>query len=228
MTPFRFADVATVTLLVGEAKAVFNVHEAVLFEASPVFKAAFASKFREGPERIMVLPEDDKTVFELFVGWLYNRRYHISAFDGYEEYLPEDFDNILMLPIQLFMLADKYQVPDLKSLVLGQMFKFLSLDTDYGPSLYVVAYAYEHTSPNAAIRKILTDYLVWSHDFHWYKEAYMRKWLENHPDISVDLNFRFAKYVGTQRQYNPFNGEMPKEYLDEEQECKEEQKSDEE
>ena len=169
----------------------------------------------------MVLPEDNKTVFELFVGWLYNRRYHISAFDGYEEDLPEDFDNIFMLPIQLFMLADKYQVPDLKSLVLGQMFKFLSLDTDYGPSLYVVAYAYEYTSPNAAVRKLLADDLVWNYGFDRYQQ--IRTWLEDHSDISADLNVRFAKWADT--QVSPFCGKMPEEYLNDEQESNEKRES---
>ena len=63
----RWADVATVSLVVGESNTAFHVHEADLFDASPFFKAAFTSDFRESAERSMTLPEDDEDIFELFI-----------------------------------------------------------------------------------------------------------------------------------------------------------------
>ena len=202
LTSSRWAGVATVTLLVGEAKTTFQVHEAALFEASSFFKAAFTSMFRESSERTMTLPEDDESVFESFVDWLYHGRYDIPRRSEVAE--------IFLRPVQLFVLADKYGVPDLKSLVLDQMFKLIKW-TASRPSLDTVAYAYGHTFQNAAIRKLLVDDMVWNRYHSYYQEAENQVWLRAHPEISTDLNVRFAKRAG--RQDNPFDGEMPKEYL---------------
>ena len=109
------------------------------------------------------------------------------------------------------MLADKYVVPDLKSLVLDQMFNLIKSETASGPSLDTVAYAYGHTFQNAAIRKLLVDDMVWNCHHSWYQQAENQMWLRAHPEISTDVNVRFAKHAG--RQESPFDGEMPKEYM---------------
>lgn len=202
LTSSRWAGVATVTLLVGEAKTAFQVHEAVLFEVSSFFKAAFTSKFRESSERTMALPEDDESVFDDFVDWLYHRRYDMpKTSQG-----ADDFQR----HVQLFVLADKYGVAGLKSLTLNNIFNLLK--SSFKPaSPDTVAHAYGHTFQNAAIRKLLVDNMVWYWEPSWYQEAESQTWLQAHPDISTDLIARFAKYVGSSE--NPFDGEMPKEYM---------------
>ena len=65
---------ASVTLIIGETKTKFHVHEAELFKVSPIFKAGFGSHFKESSERKMILPEDDSELFNPMVEWLYSHR----------------------------------------------------------------------------------------------------------------------------------------------------------
>ena len=67
----------------------------------------------------MTLPEDDESVFDNFVDWLYHGRYDIPRHS--------EVDEVFLRPVQLFVLADKYGVPDLKSLVLDQIFNLIKI-----------------------------------------------------------------------------------------------------
>ena len=202
LTSFRWAGVATVTLLVGETKTAYQVHEAVLFEASSFFEAAFTSMFQESSERTMTLPEDDESVFDNFVNWLYHRRYDKSRHN--------EVADVFLQPVQLFVLADKYGVPDLKSHVLDQLIKFIRTE-DWGPSLDTVAYAYRHTLQNATIRQILVDNVVWHHAPNWYQQAENDTWLRAHPEITKDIIVRGSKHAA--RRNDPFDGEMLREWM---------------
>ena len=151
----------------------------------------------------MTLPEDDESVFEDLVDWLYRGRY-----DN-----PRRSDNvdIYLRPVQVFVLADKYGVPDLKSAALGHVFNLIKYEKASGPSLDTVVYAYRHTSQNAAIYKIFLDCMVWDCHHNWYRRAEHQEWLRAHPEIATNLIVRFAKHQETQK--DPFGGEMPKEYM---------------
>ena len=182
LTLHRWADVATVTVLVGENKKAFHIHEANLFEVSTFFKAAFSSDFKEGSERIMTLPEDDDSVFELFVEWIYRGRYKLPSIDlAHKRH------------IQLFVLADKYDVPDLKSLVLSELFSLIK-NREFWPSRNTIVYAYEHTSQNAPVRKMIADHLArdWSSEFE--DPNVHQVWLQAHPDVSADVVISFIHH----------------------------------
>ena len=150
----------------------------------------------------MTLPEDDESVFENFVDWLYRGRYDIPRHS--------EVVDIFLRPVQLFVLADKYEVSDLKSVVLYQIFNLVKSETGETASLETVAYTYRHTSQNAGIRKLLLDDMVWHCHHNWYQPAENRTWLRDHPEISADVIVRFAMRAGG--WWNPFGGRMPKEY----------------
>ena len=209
LTVCRWADVATVTLLVGETKTAFQVHEADLFEASTFFKAAFTSDFRESGERTMTLPEDDEATFDLFVEWLYHQRYNFPP--------PPEANakgkNRFMQPFQLYVLADKYDIRRLKSLIVSQIFTAFKLNSEF-PSREATVYAYEHTSPNSTIRKLIADRLACVGNLDWLKLGSVQKWLRGHADIATDVLLSLAKHVRTQD--TPFGGEMPEDYNEKE------------
>ena len=151
----------------------------------------------------MTLPEDDESVFDNFVNWLYHGRYDIP---GHSE-----VNEIFLRPVQLFVLADKYGVPDLKSLVLVQIFNLLKSHIPSRISSDTITYAYGHTFQNATIRKILADTIVCKCPLSWYQQAATQEWLRANPDISTEVNVRFAKHAGSLE--NPFAGEMPRDYM---------------
>ena len=159
----------------------------------------------------MSLPEDDESTFELFVDWLYRQRYEIPS---RPKDASEDYDRFLQ-SIKLFVLADKYDVRSLKSLIVSRIFLAIKRDADV-PDLPTITYAYEHTSHNSAIRKLLVDILVCNVDLSWYQDDKTKKWLMGHGEISTDLNIRFA--TQTLKRKNPFAGRMPDEYVEDETE----------
>lgn len=216
LTSFRWLGDATVTILVGKAKSAFHIHEDILFGESSFFKAAFTSQSQERSKRSMTLPEDDTSIFQLFVDWLYHQRYCMGVLSACDK--PPDR---YLRHVQLYILADKYDVPRLKGLVLRRIFSLMkpalkSSSLDDKPCLATISYIYEHTSNNAALRKIFIDGLVWSCAYEFLIRASVLEWLRANPDISLDLNIRFAKKRVSQS--DPFAGDIPEEYLNDKSE----------
>lgn len=156
----------------------------------------------------MTLPEDDEFIFGLFVEWTYHRRYDIPQ-------LPKDRNKRyekFMQPVQLYVLADKYDVRNLKICILSALFLLIRLHSS--PTLATIAYAYEHTPRNSAIRKFLAGYFS-TLDSEWYQDASSQHWLRSHPEICTDVVVRLAKREQTDE--DAFEGEVPKEYMEEAQ-----------
>ena len=153
----------------------------------------------------MTLPEDDENTFELFVDWLYHRRYEITS----PPKSPEK--DVFMQPVKLFVLADKYDVCSLKDLIASKLFLAFKQNLAV-PRLSTIAYAYEHTSQSSTIRKMLTDNMTRVTDLTWFLEAKIQTWLRNHPDVSAELNASFAKRM--LKQIYPFVEEMPEGYTE--------------
>lgn len=155
----------------------------------------------------MKLPEDDENIFELFVEWLYHRRYEIPS----RSKAPKNDRLLFMQPVRLFVLADKYDVRSLKNLIVSKL--FLAFKQNPGmPSLATIAYAYEHTSQNSTIRKILTDNLTRVNDLTWFQRADKETWFREHPDVSAAMIGSFARCM--QEQILPFVEEMPENYME--------------
>lgn len=200
---------ATVTLVVGKTKTAFQVHEADLFEASTFFRSAFTSDFRESTERTMTLPEDDESTFDLFVEWLYHQRYHLPSPPKAKVKGKDRF----MQPFQLYVLADKYDIRSLKSLLVSQIFTAFKQDSDF-PTCAAIVYAYEHTSQSSTLRKMIADRLACCNDLMWYHRGSSQKWLRDHADITTDVLISHAEHARIQG--SPFDGEMPEDYKEQE------------
>lgn len=155
----------------------------------------------------MTLPEDDESVFELFVDWLYHQRYDMSVLPSHEQ--SNEIKDIFMQRIQLYVLADKYNVPNLKSLVLSQI--FLLIKQKSMPTMSTIVYAYRHTSQNAGIRRVFADHLACSLRYRLSQQLNFKNWLRKEQDIAIDMVCSVAKH--TLKIQNPFDGEMPAGYL---------------
>ena len=59
---------------------------------------------------------------------------------------------------------------------------------------------------------MLSDRYAHKSSLKWYKDPNTRKWLQEHPDIAADLTISLAYAKGGKK--NPFDGEMPEEYMD--------------
>lgn len=63
------------------------------------------------------------------------------------------------------------------------------------------------------MRKLLAGSLTCRLNF--LQRTATQEWLRNHPDVSTEVNVSFAKNM--LKEVNPFDGEMPEEYVDKEQ-----------
>lgn len=208
----RFYEDPTVTLIVGENKKPFYVHLNTLCDASPFFKAAFTGGFKESFEKTMQLPEDEESIFELFVDWLYYRRYTMLPEEDDDD---EDDDNRFMQAFRLFVLAEKYGVSKLKSLVIETLFAAeRESENIRGPGTASIAYAYEHTTQESVLRKLLADAHVWNLKLNWYKRPQVQAFLRKQPDFATDVILSLAKHLPRPHvHYNPFEkGDVPEEY----------------
>lgn len=60
---------------------------------------------------------------------------------------------------------------------------------------------------------MMVDWHVWRMNFEWFQRPTTQKFLQQQPDVAIDLIISFAKRLdGTQS--DPFNGEVPEEYFD--------------
>ena len=215
-----------VTLLVGKSEKPFYVHVDRLCETSSFFKAAFASQFKESLEKMMKLPEDDESTFLLFIDWLYYRRYEMlpelddddeddddddDADDDSGEDEEEDEGDRFLQAFRLFVLAEKYHVPNLKRLVIKRLFADGNVCRS-GPSNASVAYVYAHTTRSSGLRKLVADWHAWRIDRRWFERRKNKAFLRRQPDFSTDLNLSFAKNLVKGPTYNPFAEDMPEEY----------------
>ena len=149
----------------------------------------------------MTLPEDDDFVFELFVDWIYHGHYDLPLADtpGHDLFTYKR-------RVQLFILADKYDVPKLKSHVFSELFYNIK-EGPYSPSNHTITYAYEHTFQNSVIRKLLADHIAceWSSDV--FENPKNQGWLRAHPDISMDVIISLVRHRTDWQTF--FSGEIP-------------------
>ena len=68
------------TVEVGATKTKFVVHESLLVYHSEFFRAALKGRFAEAETKTVTLEDEDEAVFELFVFWLYHKRYAIPSY----------------------------------------------------------------------------------------------------------------------------------------------------
>lgn len=194
------------TLIVGETKTTFHVHEAELCEASPVFKAAFSSNFKESSERKMNLPEDDAELFNLLIEWLYGHRYDLPQPIGDKTKDGTRF----MEAMRLYVLADKYGVAGLKSCIAKTIFNTMKDGNVTGPNMDTVAY--QNVSQTSGIRKLLADLYACNINFEWYERATTKARLQKNPEFATDVILSFVQHTSRKCIDNPFKGDMPEIY----------------
>ena len=204
----RFCEVSTVTLFVGKGKKPFYVHQEQLCEVSSFFKAAFTSEFRESSEKTMDLVEEDEDTFDRFVQWLYGQQYDVPLGNGLE-------GDRFAEPLRLFVLAEKFDVSKLKSLLMVKIFA-AGKQGGVAPQCASLIYAYNNTHSGSVIRRLLADWYAFRFPQAWYRGESVQKWFRKHPDFMMDVMLSSVLYSSRQHQYNPFAGTMPEDYKDKE------------
>ena len=183
---YRFSDIQMVRLVTGQEKTEILVHENVLFEASPVFKAAFASEFKESSERSIYLPDDDATIMGTMIHCLYALKSRVGKIDE---------TGVLL---RLYVLADKYDIVKVKNQTCKRVLSLLEsgrrkhskppLRRWYShPRISDVKFVYENTPSTAPLRRLLVDWFVWGFWPDWFDDERRRNRLMSVPEFAVDV-----------------------------------------
>ena len=182
----RFSTIAMVLLVVGEEKIELSVHENVLFEASPVFKTAFTSKYKEGSERSIYLPDDNADLMDALIQDLYAPQSALREICSTMEYL------------RLYVLADKYDIVQVKNRICDWLVSNLR---GLPPSASEIEYAYENATSERPIRRVLVDWFIWRTDAIWFNKEENRRWLTSVPEFAVDLCAGLANTFGLRSRH---------------------------
>ncbi len=182
----------------------------------------------------MRLPEDEESTFDLFTDWLYSRRCEMLPEEEDQDEEEEndndddDYNDKYQLSderfeqvFRLFTFAEKYEILELKKLIIKTLFAQIRL-CRYGPPNPSIAYAYDFTTQGSGLRQMLVDWHVWELRPSWFKKRRTQAFLRQQPDFALDVCLAFANRIENGSYDNPFTGEVPERYLDqkaEQQEC---------
>ncbi|KAK3930686.1 BTB and MATH domain-containing protein 43 [Frankliniella fusca] len=97
-------ELAEVTLLLGDVA--IPAHKLVLCARSPVFRSMFTLNFKEAKEMVVHVKDARPEAFDKFLEYLYSGQV-------------QDFEQ---MELQILLIADRYQVEDLKILCQIEMF----------------------------------------------------------------------------------------------------------
>ena len=182
------------TLYVGADKSVFHVHQNLLFDASPVFKAAFSGNFREASERSMPLPDDDKDLIGSMIKWLYTKKLHLTI------PVSKETSNVCYMELaKLNALAEKYDILSLRNDIIDEFFELSKSPKNFQPpQIPPIKHVYDTTSERSSLRKLMVAWYAYHINFAWYERDITKDTLaEISPDFAIDL----AIELGLRQKY---------------------------
>ena len=161
------------TVLVGQKEEKLTVHEELLTFHSPYFRAALTGGFREAQDKTVTLKEEKGRIFEFFVHWLYYLRFPnkddsaelYAAWTADNDYGDLKTENL----IQLYVFCDKYNVPELKTKTMTEIFNHVEEDDGEAlPSVDLIRFAFDNLPEHAPLCSYLVHaYCYWAQDFIW-------------------------------------------------------------
>ena len=200
-SPHRFSDVSVVTLYVGPDNVKFYVHENILFDASPVFKAAFSTDFKEASERSMKLPDDDADSVERMIQWLYAKNLELT-----HPISVETSAECYMQLAKLNTLAEKYDIYLLHNDIVDELYDLTETPKNIKPpQMAPIKHVYENTTGDSAFRKLMVAWYAHKINFQWYEGYSARKYLADIPqDFAVDLAIELGMKHGNPTRKSAF------------------------
>ena len=147
----RLGGAEIVTINVGATLQPFKIHQPLICNESAFFATAFASRFKEGADLSMSLPDDSSEVFEIFAQWLYTKQYY------YTMDMTDAASRRMVQPVQLYIFADKYEIPVLKRGII-RLFFAAARAAQREPPASMIEHVYDNTSRNDELRSLLVDW----------------------------------------------------------------------
>lgn len=163
-------------ILVGEKEQVFVIHEGVLTTRSKFFKNAMQKGWKEAEDKIVKLPEDDPTAFELYEQLVYAG--HVPGLD--DTIMETRWDMLIdvckaprvcedeyVALCQLYVLAEKLQDLQAKNSTTKALLSRFRCEYDAVndnaclPCAHAINIMYRNTPTMCPGREVLVDLYVW-------------------------------------------------------------------
>ena len=155
--------------------------------------SAFGSKFKEGEEQKMDLPDESAEVVEAFVKWLYG-----LGFDG----------NLGILEqgrlFRLLVLTDDYHVQTLKEEIVEHICFMLRTKLLIPLHHEAIVFIYENTPETCGLRKLILDWCVWRTGYGTGAQLGALTALKGDHDFAVDFALAFWERFYKTETKNPF------------------------
>lgn len=143
-----------ITLIVGPNKTVFYVHESKLSSKAEYFKVALAGNWQEANNGVFTLQEENGSVFNLFVHWLYH-----------DVILPISFEpDAEILLIEAYFLGDRRGSEEFKNCVLNRLrivWNMSAVGVSILPSSEAISLAFSEETQSPNLRKLIADKHAW-------------------------------------------------------------------
>ncbi|KAF3039153.1 hypothetical protein E8E12_004159 [Didymella heteroderae] len=140
----------------------YLAHENLVVHYSPFFKEALQGNFAEAESKTVTLTDVDPTDVEDFISWIYHQRFPERETDGLEtvnQWSGTDGQstNQTTRMISLYIFCDKYDVPDLKRILIDELFNHMKHRHTLLPRVGSTRDAFERLPHNDPLCHFLVD-----------------------------------------------------------------------
>ncbi|CZR51148.1 uncharacterized protein PAC_01023 [Phialocephala subalpina] len=145
-----------VTLFAAEDESAkpLKIHKDVACHYSPVFKAAFNSRFTEGETQTYKLEDVGQKTVRLLIHWMYHQELDVGKTTSQTKSLT---DKML---IELWVLADKLLIPPLQNSIVQELER--QRKRFKATSTSCINYVYEKTAPGSPLRRLFVSWCAWN------------------------------------------------------------------
>ena len=132
---------------VGKDLKAFGLHKGLLCNRSAYFRAALEGNFKEAKEQVVLLPEDDVDVFELFQFWLYSGNLLDTG---------ESIVNLsASLLVSLYLFAETRCIPQLQDMTIDALIHHIEVTNTFPTGS--IPQIYDNTTETSPLRRLLVD-----------------------------------------------------------------------
>jgi hypothetical protein len=138
-------------VLVGPAEQCFTIHNGVLCNKSRFFRAACSTRWTQGQNKVVQLPDVDPLVFQRYVDWSYG--------DILVSGTRKDLHKKLSILVDLHLLADKLDDVKLRNRTITALTR-CSWVGHLCPPVPIITLIWSNTTSSSALRKLVIDMLM--------------------------------------------------------------------
>jgi len=191
----------TVTLYIGPDRKKMEMHRKLLASISPELDKHVNNNMKEGIEGKIHFPEEGEDTLALFSEWAYTGSYAIVDDTPASQPLdpskqPQPPANAdpwprLRLHLQLYVFADKFNVPTLKQLAKANFSREinpveLTRGGDVSGLISVIEYAYDNLQDSDSVPKFLARYASWRLSLLRARDEFIQL-ISTHPEFAKEL-----------------------------------------